>query len=715
MTPLALLISSLRSVGREVKETSGGYSTRCPAHDDTHASLSLSESTDGKALLHCHAGCELPAILKSLGMFESQLFPEVSAPRQQIVATYDYVDENGGLLYQKVRYEPKDFRLRRSPSEWGLNGVRRVLYRLPSVIEARREGSCIYVVEGEKDADALAKLGLCATTDDAGAGARWREDATKTLAGSARVVVIPDADEAGRKRALSIMRELSGQVADLRLLELPGPGKDASDWIAAGGTRDQLESLVSGATGRTEPNTVQPQATLKPRYSFQTGPDLVREPLTNPLWLVNGLLPESGVCVIAGEPKATKTWSALEIGMALATATPAFGEYEVQAHKNVAVFLAEDGKRSIKARIAALADSRHMDQCQAVERMYFICRGQLNILEASEIVGLVDACKTIPDLGLLIMDPLRDLHCVDENDSTSMAKVTHALRAIRDEIGCAVLFVHHSAKSSKDTESRRPGQKMRGSSVIHGAIDAGIYLSKTDTDLRTYWTNEVSVEIKEGAGAGVFKLTLNLDNDEEGRARGGSWDVEKTEAKPRPSLDRARTAIVEALQSSVGPSGIKKLKVMAKCGQGVAKDALEALRADGIAIEVVEGGISRGWMLSSAAKSADPYPGDLTHTRPIPGYPPVPTHTCYTRTPSKGYGGSGYRVPSESDHPKAVPVPDSDCTDVDEARMDELRKKDTFVPDVYDKYRQELIDQRLAHQYDDDPLAPFDPNVKVKS
>ena len=97
------------------------------------------------------------------------------ATRPQIIAMYDYTDEAGKLLFQCVRYEPKDFRQRRPDGKggsiWNLQGVERVLYRLPQVIAAQT----VVITEGEKDADNLAKLGFTTTTNCGGAK-KWREE-----------------------------------------------------------------------------------------------------------------------------------------------------------------------------------------------------------------------------------------------------------------------------------------------------------------------------------------------------------------------------------------------------------------------------------------------------------------------------------------------------------------------------------------------------------
>jgi hypothetical protein len=80
--------------------------------------------------------------------------PPVSANghKREIVATYDYVDESGHLLFQTLRYVPKDFKQRRPDSQggwvWDLKGVRRVLYRLPELLASTKEP--VFIVEGRR-------------------------------------------------------------------------------------------------------------------------------------------------------------------------------------------------------------------------------------------------------------------------------------------------------------------------------------------------------------------------------------------------------------------------------------------------------------------------------------------------------------------------------------------------------------------------------------
>lgn len=257
----------------------------CPAHDDKQASLSIGIGAGDKVLLHCFAGCTLDAICAALSITPQDLYPPKgtdysSAPREQwkqpdktpvydrpaaaaqalgkIVATYSYTDEVGEVLYQCLRYEPKDFRQRRPDGQggwvWSLKGVRRVLFQLPEVIGAIDARERIFLVEGEKDVLALRSMGLTATCNAMGAN-KWDPEYSNQLRG-AHVVIVPDNDDPGRKHRDLVGDALTGLGATVRVLELPGlPDKgDISDWIAAGGDVDRLLQLAEAAPEWTAPD-----------------------------------------------------------------------------------------------------------------------------------------------------------------------------------------------------------------------------------------------------------------------------------------------------------------------------------------------------------------------------------------------------------------------------------------------------------------------------
>jgi Toprim domain len=227
-----------------VKRSGDGWEARCPAHDDRHASLSVAVGDDGRVLLNCHAGdgCSWQSIVDTLGLSPNDLF-ETSGDRR-IVATYDYLDEDGALIFQVVRFDPKQFMQRRPNGTggwiWKTAKTRRVLYRLPQVIAGVKAGDTIYICEGEKDVHALEQAGVVATCNPMGAG-KWRQQYGKPLRG-ADVVIVEDRDEEGRKHADAVAASLEEIANSVRRVE-PAVGKDVSDHFAAGRS---VQDLVPG-------------------------------------------------------------------------------------------------------------------------------------------------------------------------------------------------------------------------------------------------------------------------------------------------------------------------------------------------------------------------------------------------------------------------------------------------------------------------------------
>jgi putative DNA primase/helicase len=230
-----------------------GTGWRCPSpdHDDGDPSFSFFRD-GGRTAGKCH-GCGLGGSPVSLAAAVWRMQPNDAAERlvrelgihvgvngngmkPEIIATYDYTDEDGALLYQVVRFGPKkDFRQRRPDGKggwtWKLGDVRRVPYRLPRVVEAVALDRTIYVVEGEKDVSAIEYAGGVATCNPGGAG-KWQAWCSDPLQG-ARVTIVADQDKPGRAHARQVAAALEGVATSAVIVE-PKSGKDAADHLAAG-------------------------------------------------------------------------------------------------------------------------------------------------------------------------------------------------------------------------------------------------------------------------------------------------------------------------------------------------------------------------------------------------------------------------------------------------------------------------------------------------
>jgi hypothetical protein len=165
----------------------------------------------------------------------------------KVVATYDYRDPEGRLLFQVVRYQSGRLAQRRPDGQdgwvWNLKGVRRVLYRLPELLAAP-DGTAVYIPLEEEEVEALVTLGVVATCN-AGGPEKFTSDLRQPLKGMS--VFVLTTKKTNRKHAHHIANVVSTVADKVKVLELPGQSKDVTDWVAAGGTREGLERLAEEA------------------------------------------------------------------------------------------------------------------------------------------------------------------------------------------------------------------------------------------------------------------------------------------------------------------------------------------------------------------------------------------------------------------------------------------------------------------------------------
>lgn len=293
-------------------KTNGGSKAMalCSFHEDTNPSLSVNlETGQWNCLAGCGSGSVFDFHMKKHGTDYRTAFNALAdiaglntGPKPKIAQTYDYTDESGKLLFQVLRYEPKDFRQRRPDGKggwiWNLKDVRLIPFNLPAIIPAKS----VILTEGEKDVLSLKGMGLIASCNAQGAG-KWREEYNQCFEGK-RVVILPDNDEPGRKHALQVARSLHSIAESVKVVELPGlPVKgDVSDWILTGGTREQLLELIK--------NT--PKWELKEEET----PGLVRLETVTPekvKWLWPGRIPLGKITLLDGDPGLGKSLSTIDI------------------------------------------------------------------------------------------------------------------------------------------------------------------------------------------------------------------------------------------------------------------------------------------------------------------------------------------------------------------------------------------------------------------
>lgn len=507
----------------ELKPLGGELRGPCPLHGGTGANFAVNPDT---GLWNCFSGCQdggdafrflekmkgaaFPEALAEVAAFAgagaapgSSSFaaglpfagafagasgnpkPSAAAPKAlgRIVAEYEYVSAGGELLFQALRYDPKDFRQRRPDGRggwaWSLGSVPRVLYRLPDVLAAAQAGKPVYVCEGEKDADALHALGLAATTAPMGAKSKseeWLESYTEALHG-ANVVILEDNDDAGRTHAGIVAAALQGQAKRVRVVSLPGlPDKgDVSDWLHAGGTPAALVQIARDTPDWKEADwRTAVVAETKPAASPQALPrPPARKPIAGRIVDLADVAAPTELPLLFGQYllKASAHWLTGQTGLGKSTLV-----------FNIACALAEGtalwGIDCEQTRILYCdMESGDVGRAHKIERLYRDAervRGHLLFLrepiklpeEAPELLDFVQQQQ----ISLVIFDTARRCFSVkDENDNAEVYnRVTPTLDALK-LAGIATLTLGHPSKNGNGSA--------RGAGAQEDAGDVNLALS----------------------------------------------------------------------------------------------------------------------------------------------------------------------------------------------------------------------------------------------
>lgn len=422
--------------------------------------------------------------------FARELGIDLNPSRQHIVATYDYADEAGKLLFQVLRYGPtKTFSqqqpgagkggIKRNPKTGKptMEGARYVPYHLDELVAARAQANGkpwrVYIAEGEKDADRLRQWGLTATCN-AGGVMKWRADYGRYFTG-AEAILLADNDEAGRAHVADVAKKLAPVAAVIKIPALHGlPEKgDVSDWLAAGGSQGDLEDLVDSTEATHEDQTGGPD----PAIWIDDG-EWDEDKLPPRPWAAPGYALRGAVTLVTGPPSAKKSTLMLAWGCALALGRP-HGKFRPTKSTPVVVYNVEDDRNEQRRRLSAVL--RQFDATPADIRSKIVRTGPagVGVLFAWDAVqGLVINTQAMDALralcaerrpGLLIADPLAELHTAGENDNTALRAIVATFRAIAIEFDMAVIIVHHTRKGAAapgDPDSARGGSAIIGAARI---------------------------------------------------------------------------------------------------------------------------------------------------------------------------------------------------------------------------------------------------------
>ncbi len=460
------------------------YKARCPFHEDRNPSFFFNNLNGS---FYCH-GCKEKGHIadfyaKINGLDTKRDFPKIlqgiandfgiplDDKKPQIVKTYDYTDPEGNLVHQTVRYEPKHFKQCRPDGKgkdiWNLKDIQLYLYRLPEVIKAQE----VIIVEGEKDADTVASLGMCGTTAPMGAKS-WLPEYSKWLKGK-DVILIPDNDDEGREHMQRVASALQGVANSIKWVELPDLQLkgDASDWVeAVGDPEDALERLAL-MIERAEEYEPPKEKTLEDVIFLES--DFITINLPRKETILAPWLYEQSISLISGGRGTGKTWFAMSIVDAI-TKNNQFGPWEVETPVPCLYLEGEMAAQDVQDRFHALNPSNAKRVCP----LYIYSDAYANHLGYSRANLLSeewrkDMKRILMDKGvkLWVVDNLASLTSgIDENSKQEWDPINAWLLELRFA-GIATVLLHHTNKRGEQ----------RGTSAREDNIDVSIEL-KTPHD-----------------------------------------------------------------------------------------------------------------------------------------------------------------------------------------------------------------------------------------
>jgi hypothetical protein len=213
-----------------------------------------------------------------------------------------------------------------------------------------------------------------------------------------------------------------------------------------------------------------------------------------------GLLAKT-VGLLVGPGAVSKTMLALQVGIAMATGTHLLGGLVGGAGscpsgpQRVVLVLAEESAAVVWHRLHAIASvqlaATGIDpetSAELLKRNLVIHAlagsDQVNLLgdnwaRTSSGEQLLAACQ---GARLVILDPVRDFHNADENDSTAMKALARHIASYATSTGAAWLLVHHSSRAAALNGYGGSSDAGRGSTALTNAVRWQLNLSRPTRD-----------------------------------------------------------------------------------------------------------------------------------------------------------------------------------------------------------------------------------------
>lgn len=500
---------------------------------------------------------------------------------------YIYRDEGGRILFSVLRWIPKTFTQERwdeASQKWiggsgCMDGVRIVPYKLPEIL-ACDSSHPILIVEGEKDADTLEKLGFIATTNPRGAE-KWRDEFSELLK-SKTVVIIPDEDKPGIAHGMKVAESLAVAGVDVKVIRLGERAKDITEWVEKGATKEDIDRFLAGIPEESE------ALKIEPGYP---APEILGKELPPIDYIIEPLASVGNLTELQGEPKAGKSCFALYCAISAAAGVWTSDRFSVPKARRVLFITYEDGLRRIKNRLEQYLNG--LQASGAPPNLTIYTHQNAPSLRLETAVGRARLTKVIEKYKAeyTVLDTLSHLHAGDENSKEKMQPVMDALKNTARDTNSSIMAVHHTGKPPSNGDGRSQVYRGRGSSVIAAAADVILDWGKREGNVTS------CALFSKDDDTDNFSVIYKPDDEKNSVV----WSLE--DAEPEGERDANRLRIVQTMQelSKTAPEGVSQQIIIDTSGLtlNTVKSHLAGLQNEGRVYMILKGQ-RKIWKLTQA-------------------------------------------------------------------------------------------------------------------
>lgn len=475
------------------KRVGSSWMAHCPAHEDRTASMSV-DLENGKILFYCHAGCSQESLLNKL------------QEKPIEIDHYDYTDENGNLLYQSVRMEPKSFRQRKPNGHgewvWKLGEVRRVLFNLPQVVKSQ----LVIITEGEKDANTINALGYVATTNAMGVvspkkkedNKKWSAEYNEQLRGK-DLIIVPDNDEAGALHVEFLTKELKGVVKSIGIARVPEKYKDISEWNPA---VEAFSTLIKYAEKwNDEPKDW--------REAFHSYDEFENAPPLS--FAIEGFLQQDGITAIAGLSGHGKTFVALSLARSLLFGPRKLWDWfqVTERAERVVYLIPESTLTPFKHRLKLMGLYEEIASGRLLVRT--LSKGPTLPLDDKKLLWAVKSAHVFLDTGIRFLEDK-----VDEKSGSDMARtLSNDLVGLLGAGAKSVVILFHAPKEFKKSEVMTLENIIRGSGELGAILSSAWGIKQIDDKSCTIYVQNIKPRDFEPCGPFELMMRPSIDQTQD--------------------------------------------------------------------------------------------------------------------------------------------------------------------------------------------------------